>query len=97
MKTRNEESATAEQHQPMIVESPIINLKIPSTNKRPPSAAILLQTIEPHQKKPCFSFGTSDVLQIPDPERITVAKALTTRLSEVTLQDYKLHHGFVGR
>jgi hypothetical protein len=47
------ESATAEQHQPMIVESVTIFSKIPSADKRPPSAAILLEAIEPLQKTAC--------------------------------------------
>jgi hypothetical protein len=73
------ESATVEQHQPMIVECALTNSKIPSTGKRPTSATIL----EPLQKMPCFSCGTSDVLQIPEPEHIAAAKALATWLSDI--------------
>jgi hypothetical protein len=86
VKEKEKPAAKVEQHQPVMIECALINSKIPSTGKRPPSATIL----EPLQKKPCLSCGTSDVLQIPEPEHIAAAKALATRLSEVALQDYKL-------
>jgi hypothetical protein len=56
-----------------------------------------LEVIEPVQKKPCLSFGTSNVLQIPEPEHITVAKALATQLSEVALHNYKYHGKIISK